>query len=135
LIQKDFFLFKLLHKAECARGGSRSGGSRSGSIRGSGSGSSSRGSGSSSSSSSRFSFSRSIGYSYGTFSGARYGTSIRRTAYWPIYRIGYGYPFYYNYYNSYYYYNQRPDVASITTDAELDIDISESFTKIGNKNY
>lgn len=122
-----------------SRGGSRGGGFRS-----------SRGS---SRSGSTFSFSRTNGYRYGIYSGSRYGrcklkifkifipaninyfkgTAIRRTTYWPIYRIGFGYPYYYNYYsyNNYYYYNQRPNINNIT-DVPNEIDISDTYKKSGN---
>lgn len=120
-----------MSELDCARGGgSRGGSSRGGSSSSRGGSISSRGGGSSSSSrtTSRFSFSRSTGYRYGTYVGTRYGTSMRRTVYWPIYRIGYGYPSRYNYYyNNNYYYN-KPLVNNLT-EAPAEISISDTYTK------
>ncbi len=46
------------------------------------------------SNSNRFSVSPSTGlYRYGSYSGSRFGTSIRRTSYWPVAAILYGYPY------------------------------------------
>lgn len=61
-------------------------------------------------------------YRYGSYSGSRFGTSIRRTSYWPVGFIFWGRP--------YRRYNNRPNYSS-NNDTEVSdgIVISDTYTK------
>ena len=43
-------------------------------------------------------------YTYGSYSGTRFGYSIRRTYYWPVAYVHYGYPYRTYHYNRHHYY-------------------------------
>ncbi len=74
----------------------------------------------------RFSYTPSSGiYRYGAYSGTRFGTSIRRTTYWPVAAIFYGSP-----YRSVY---RRP-LSDSTTSIENQVLISDKYLKQESNN-
>ena len=113
-----------------SRGGSSGGGSRGGSSRGGSRGGSSgtyRGGNNAArlggvtiiNNRNGLRFFPSIGFSYGIYSGSRFGISIRRTYYWPINRITYGY----------YYRNNQIITTNNNTNVPVEIVISDTYIK------
>ena len=133
-----FLLFTcLLFEQALSRGGGRGGGARGGSrggFRGAASRITSRFSSARTVSSrytsstgfrstNRFNYNRGTNtYRYGSYTGSRYGQSIRRTSYWPVGFIFWGRP--------YRRYNNRPNYSSNNdTEVSEGIVISDTYTK------